>query len=72
MGERITAMARKSQSENERLKSQMAQCLRDAKDAWKEVFYIEGYGREFDKWEVGPDPMAIAKVATELFRALTD
>lgn len=50
-----------------RVKNSMAECLREAKDAWKEAFLIKGYGREFDKWEVAPDPVAIAKIAAVLF-----
>ena len=72
MGEKVTATARKNQSENDRLKEQMTQCLRDAKAAWTEAFLIEGYDQKFDKWEVTPDPMAIAEIAKELFRALTE
>lgn len=37
--------------------------LEKARDAWKEVFFVPGYGRSFDKYSVNPEPAAMAILA---------
>jgi len=65
----MTTAEKKQQKLEEKkdYKKKMAECLRDAMDAWKDAFFIEGYGREFDKWKITPDPVAIAMIADTLF-----
>ena len=45
----------------------MIRCLKEAKECWKEVFFVDGYGKQFDKYPMPPDPVAIAMVAVALF-----
>ena len=51
---------------------EMADCLRAAKDAWEKAFLVKGYGERFGKWEVNPDPVAIAMIADTLFIVTRD
>lgn len=48
-------------------KAIMIDCLEEAKDCWKEVFFESGYGQKFDKYAIPPEPVAIAMIAVALF-----
>lgn len=45
----------------------MTRCLEEAKECWKETFFVDGLGREFDKYEIPLEPVAIAMIAVALF-----
>ena len=37
--------------------------LEKAAKAWKQVFFVDGHGRSFDKYSVDPEPAAMAMLA---------
>lgn len=53
-------------SENTK-RDNMADALTEAQEAWKDVFFVDGHGRSFDKFSVTPDPTALAIIAAAIY-----
>jgi hypothetical protein len=57
-------------STNRIAKEDMTTALSIAKDAWKEVFFKDGFGKKFDKYTIQPKPEAIATIAAEIYKVI--